>query len=163
MRPANRRRMFRLLRLIAGIALLAAVVFVWTKSVSPLRSVREQAAAIAKRQAKVTTVSQFYWDTQRDSYLTVAGTTTDHRAVYVVIRQKTGKVHVLRQSAGITRQQALAKVAASYAPKRISSIGLSRRAKKFVWDIGYRTKSGKLGYVTYDFATGEELAAIRNL
>ncbi|WP_225047200.1 DUF5590 domain-containing protein [Lacticaseibacillus kribbianus] len=152
-----------MIRLIAGLALLAAVVFVWTKSVSPLRSVRTQATAIAKAKAGVTTVSQFYWDTQRESYLTVAGTTASKKRVYVVIRQKTGKVHVVGQSAGITRQQVIAQTTASFAPKRITSIGLSRRAKKFVWDVGYRTKSGKLGYVTYDFASGDQLAAISNL
>ncbi|WP_179395442.1 DUF5590 domain-containing protein [Lacticaseibacillus absianus] len=163
MRRAARQKWRRRAWLIISLILLAGVIGVWLRSLAPMRELRRQAITIAETKADVTRVDDFYWDTQRDSYLTVAGRTKAKKRVYVLIRQKTGKVHVLAQSSGITQAQVTAQVNTQYAPRRITSIGLSRRGKKFVWDVGYRTNSGKLGYVTYDFETGKQLAAIRNL
>ncbi|WP_054723450.1 cell wall elongation regulator TseB-like domain-containing protein [Lacticaseibacillus nasuensis] len=118
---------------------------------------------IAETKAGVTQVDQFYWDRQRQSYLCVAGTTKDQTRVYVLIRQKTGKVTLLRQAAGISASTARKQAVAAFAPKKVLSVGLSRRGKNVVWDVGYESKSGKLGYVTYDFKTGDQLKAIANL
>ncbi|MCI1985482.1 MAG: DUF5590 domain-containing protein [Lactobacillus sp.] len=163
MRRAHRPTWHRTAWLVAGLVLIAIVLGIYHQGLSPLHQVRDQAISIAEKKAKVQSVSAFYWDRQRESYLTVAGTTTKKQKVYVLIRQKNGRVTVLSQRAGITRQTAISQATASYSPKKILTVGLSKRGKKFVWDVGYRTKSGKLGYVTYDFKSGDELFAVANL
>lgn len=163
MRRANRNNWHKTAWVVAGLALIVIVLGIYARALRPLHQVRTQAINIAEKQAKVTTVSHFYWDRQRESYLTVAGTTKANKPVYVVIRQTSGHVSVVDQKAGITAQQAAQKAIDTYAPKKIVSVGLSIRAKKFVWDVGYRAKSGKLGYVTYDFKSGDSVFAVFNL
>ncbi|WP_407890888.1 DUF5590 domain-containing protein [Lacticaseibacillus sp. N501-2] len=163
MRRANRRQWQKQLWVVVGLVLIAMVLGIYQKGLAPMRAVRKQAISIAEKKAAVQTVSAFYWDKQRDSYVTVAGTTKTKQKVYVLIRQKTGHMNVLRQSSGTSMQQAQAQAIQSYAPKKILSVGLSIRKQKYVWDVGYRSKSGKLGYVTYDFKTGDELFAVANL
>ena len=163
MRRAKRTNWQRHAWIIAGLALIALVLGLYARSLSPLHQVRKEAIQIATKKAKVEHVSAFYWDKQRESYLTVAGTTTKKQPVYVLIRQKTGHVTVLPQKGGITRQTAEDQAITSFSPKKILSVGLSQRGKKFVWDVGYRTKSGKLGYVTYDFKSGAQIFAVANL
>ncbi len=163
MRRANRITWQRRAWIIGGLVLIAVVLGVYAHSLAPLHQVRSEAINIAEKKAKVTNVSAFYWDKQRESYLTVAGTTKQNQRLYVLIRQHNGHVTVLNQSAGITRQTAENKAIASFAPKKIIAVGLSKRGKKFVWDVGYRAKSGKLGYVTYDFKSGAQLFAVANL
>lgn len=80
-----------------------------------------------------------------------------------MIQKKTGKVTILNQKSGITRQKAIQQVTQTSAPKKILNASLGKRGSEFVWDIGYLSKSGKLNYVTYSFRSGEQLNAIKNL
>lgn len=163
MRRAHRVNWWRRGWIIAGLVLIVVVLGIYARSLAPLHQVRTEAIRIAEKKAKVTDVSAFYWDKQRESYLTVAGTTKHNQRLYVLIRQHNGHITVLKQSAGITRQTAEDQAIKSFSPKKIISVGLSKRGKKFVWDVGYRAKSGKLGYVTYDFKNGAQLFAVSNL
>lgn len=163
MRRANRPKWHKTAWLVAGVVLLLIVIGIYVRSTSPLRTVRAEAIKIAENKASVTSVSQFYWDRQRTSYLTVAGTTKDKQKVYVLIHQQTGKITLLKQNSGLTANEAEAQAISRFSPQKIISIGLSKKKNNVVWDVGYRTKSGKLGYVTYDFQTGDQLASIRNL
>ncbi|WP_056950557.1 DUF5590 domain-containing protein [Lacticaseibacillus nasuensis] len=163
MRQARRSKWPQRLALAGGVALILVVVGIYLTALAPLHQVRKEAIHIAETKAGVTQVDQFYWDRQRQSYLCVAGTTKDQTRVYVLIRQKTGKVTLLRQAAGISASTARKQAVAAFAPKKVLSVGLSRRGKNVVWDVGYESKSGKLGYVTYDFKTGDQLKAIANL
>ena len=146
-----------------ALAILAIIIGVWVRALSPLHQVRSQAIRIAKQSGGIKTVTAFYWNKQDESYLTVAGTTAKQQRRFVVIRQKTGKVRVVAQKDGISKNTAVDQAKSAYHPKKILAVGMRYRAKKFVWDIGYETNSGKLGYVTYDFETGEQVASIRNL
>lgn len=163
MRRANRRNWQGKVWVVVGLVLIAVVLGIYQKGLAPMHAVRTQAVSIAKKKAGVQSVSAFYWDKQRDSYVTVAGTTKNNQKVYVLIRQKTGHMDVLRQANGISMQEAEAEAIKSFAPKKIISVGLSIRKQKVVWDVGYRSKSGKLGYVTYDFKNGDQLFAVANL
>ncbi|MFD1393966.1 DUF5590 domain-containing protein [Lacticaseibacillus jixianensis] len=160
---SNRNNWQNLIGPAVGLVILAIIIGAYVRALSPLHSVRSQATTIARKSAGVTTVSNFYWDKESDAYLTVQGTTNRGKRLYVLIRQKTGKVRVTPQTSGISGSAAAAQARATYAPRKILSLGMRWRAKKFVWDVGYVTKSGKLGYVTYDFKTGAQVSAIRNL
>lgn len=149
--------------LIGLAVILALMIGLFMRATAPKRDLEKQAIRIATKQAKLVTVGRTYWDRQRDSYVAVAGLTKKQEPVYVLIHQQTGKVNVLKQKQGITASEARSQAQASFKPKRILSVGLSVRQKKFVWDVGYQTNSGKLGYVTYEFATGDQVNAIYNL
>lgn len=146
-----------------GLVILAIIIGAYVRALSPLHAVRSQAIAIARKTAHVDQVSNFYWDKEDDSYLLVQGKTNKRQPVYVLIRQKTGKVRVTPQRSGISRSTAIAQAQSKFTPRKILNAGMRWRAKKFVWDVGYVTKSGKLGYVTYDFKTGAQVSAIDNL
>lgn len=160
---SNRMQWRNLVGPAVGLVILAIIIGAYVRALSPLYSVRRQAIAIARKTANVKQVSNFYWDKEDDSYLTVQGTTRQNQPVYVLIRQKTGKVRVAAQGSGISRSAAIGQAQTKFAPRKILNAGLRWRAKKFVWDVGYITKSGKLGYVTYDFKTGTQVKSIRNL
>lgn len=145
------------------IVLIIGAIGVYAKSLSPYQQLRGQAEKIATNRANLKTINGFWWYNRDKSYLTVAGNTKKNQAVYVVIQEKTGKVNILNQKSGITRQQALQQINQSASPKKILNASLGKRASEFVWDIGYLSKSGKLNYVTYSFRSGEQLNAIKNL
>lgn len=150
--------------LISGlIVLIIAVIGIFAKSLSPYQQLRSQAERIATNRADLKTVNGFWWYNRDKSYLSVAGRTQKNKSVYVVIQQKTGKVDILNQKSGITRQQAIQQATSANNPKKILNASLGKRGSEFVWDIGYLSKSGKLNYVTYSFRSGEQLNAIKNL
>ncbi|KMO45554.1 DUF5590 domain-containing protein [Lacticaseibacillus rhamnosus] len=145
------------------IVLIIAAIGIYAKSLSPYQQLRDQAEKIATNRADLKTVNDFWWYNRDKSYLTVAGQTKKNQSVYVVIQKKTGKVTILNQKSGITRQKAIQQVTQTSAPKKILNASLGKRGSEFVWDIGYLSKSGKLNYVTYSFRSGEQLNAIKNL
>ena len=145
------------------IVLIIAAIGIYAKSLSPYQQLRDQAEKIATNRADLKTVNGFWWYNRDKSYLTVAGQTKKNQSVYVAIQKKTGKVTILNQKSGITRQKAIQQVTQTSAPKKILNASLGKRGSEFVWDIGYLSKSGKLNYVTYSFRSGEQLNAIKNL
>ncbi|KRM56045.1 cell wall elongation regulator TseB-like domain-containing protein [Lacticaseibacillus sharpeae] len=149
---------------ISGVILVVifAIGFVLWSAMHPYSKVRSEAENIARTSAKTTNINGFWWDTRDKSYLTVSGE-RGGAPVYVVIAKKTGKVNVLHKNNGTTRNKILRKVWADFTPKRVLNASLRKTGKDFVWDVGFMGKNGTLGYVTYDFATGQQLKVIRDL
>lgn len=144
------------------VAVVFAIVFVLWSAMHPFAKVRSEAESIATKSAKTTKVDGFWWDTRDKSYLTVSGQ-RGGKPVYVLIAKKTGKVNVLHKDNGTTRNAILRKVWAKFTPKRVLNAALRKTGKDFVWDVGFVDKNGALGYVTYDFETGQQLKVIRDL
>ncbi len=69
---------------------------------------------------------------------------------------------MLNQKDGITPAKARAQ-AATYQPKKILSVTLGERRKQVIWDVSYLDQNGKLGYVSYNFKTGNQVQSIRNI
>lgn len=149
--------------LIAGvIVVVLSILIFFQQALHPYNKLRSQADSIAGRSAKVTKINGFWWNTRDTSYVTVGGQRSGH-AVYVVIKQKNGAVHVVRQSAGTTRNEALSQAWKQLDPQRVLNASLRYQGKKLVWDVAYKTKQGRLGYVTYSFRTGKQVELIKNI
>ncbi|KRO18210.1 cell wall elongation regulator TseB-like domain-containing protein [Lacticaseibacillus saniviri] len=162
MRRQQRPRWRKWLWILPVVLLIAGFSGWYYRAQAPRNQLRREAIQIATKQAGLTQVDQFYWFTHGASYLTVAGTTKNKRPVYVLIRQSNGKVVVLNQKDGITPAKARAQ-AATYQPKKILSVTLGERRKQVIWDVSYLDQNGKLGYVSYNFKTGNQVQSIRNI
>ncbi|KRM88115.1 DUF5590 domain-containing protein [Lacticaseibacillus thailandensis] len=149
--------------LVAGIIVVVlSVIIFFQQAMHPYNKLRSQAESIATRSAQVTHIDGFWWNTRDQSYLTVAGQ-RNHHAVYVIIKQKNGAIHVVRQNAGTTRNQALSATWKQHDPQRVISAALRYQGKRLVWDVAYKTKQGRLGYVSYSFRTGKQVELIKNI
>ncbi|WP_054749427.1 cell wall elongation regulator TseB-like domain-containing protein [Lacticaseibacillus thailandensis] len=111
----------------------------------PYNKLRSQAESIATRSAQVTHIDGFWWNTRDQSYLTVAGQ-RNHHAVYVIIKQKNGAIHVVRQNAGTTRNQALSATWKQHDPQRVISAALRYQASG--WSGTSPTRPSKAALVT---------------
>ncbi len=144
------------------VAIIAAVIFVLWSAMHPYAKIRREAESIAEKSAQTTQIDGFWWDTRDSSYLTVSGQRKS-KAVYVLIAKKTGKVTVLQKRDGTTRNAILRQVWTKYSPKRVLNASLRKQGKDIVWDVGFVDKHDRLGYLTYDFETGQQLKVIRDL
>ncbi|WP_155287185.1 cell wall elongation regulator TseB-like domain-containing protein [Lacticaseibacillus zhaodongensis] len=151
-------------RVAVGIVALVLVLIIgiFYRSMHPYNKVRADAENIATKSAQVTNINGFWWNTRDKSYLTVSGK-RKNVPVYVVIAQKTGKVNVVLQESGTTRDQILQKVWSRFSPKRVLNAGLRFDKHRLVWDVGYVDKQNQLGYVTYDYHSGQMLKVISDL
>ncbi|MFD0897228.1 cell wall elongation regulator TseB-like domain-containing protein [Loigolactobacillus binensis] len=143
--------------------LIVSALFIYHAANKPAVTAKREAVALAEKYAHVTTVDDFYWFNHKHSYLTVAGQTKQHQAVFVIVAQKGGKITVLNQSAGISRNTALKRVWRTQAPKKVYNATLGIYQKKPVWEIAFVDKNGQLGYQTLAFKTGESVKLIKNL
>ncbi|KRN33974.1 DUF5590 domain-containing protein [Lactobacillus selangorensis] len=145
---------------------IVAVVFVffsYQTAQSPAKSAQEQAVAIAKKKAGLKTKTGFYWYNRDQTYFTVAGTNQKNTPVYVLIHKKNGAINVYKQSAGISRNDALTKVWNHQNPKKVLNINFGLYKNRPVWQVAYVKKNGSLNYDTIDFKTGETTQLIQNL
>ena len=148
--------------LIALIVLIAGTGFVFYKSMHPYNALRRDAEKIAVKSAQVNDFDGFWWNTRDKSYLTLSGKRKNH-PVYVVIARKTGKVNVVLQASGSTRNSILRKVWNKYQPKRVLNAGLRLQGKRLVWDVGFIDHSGDLNYASYDYRSGNLRKLISDL
>ncbi|QEA53746.1 DUF5590 domain-containing protein [Loigolactobacillus coryniformis] len=148
-----------------GVILLIIVsaLLIYHAANKPAVTARREAVSLAEKYAHVTTVDDFYWFNRKHSYLTVAGQTKQHKAVFVIIAQKGGKITVLDQSAGISRNTALKRVWRTQAPKKVYNAALGLYHNKPVWEVSFADENGKLGYQTLAFKTGKSVKLIKNI
>ncbi|MFC6169128.1 cell wall elongation regulator TseB-like domain-containing protein [Loigolactobacillus jiayinensis] len=148
-----------------GVVLLIIVsaLLIYHAANKPAVTARREAIALAEKYGHVTTVDDFYWFNHKQSYLTVAGETKQHNAVFVIIAQKGGKITVLNQSSGISRNTALKRVWQTQAPKKVYNATLGLYHKKPVWEISFADKNGRLGYQTLDFKSGKSVKLLKNI
>ncbi|MFD1317398.1 cell wall elongation regulator TseB-like domain-containing protein [Loigolactobacillus zhaoyuanensis] len=144
------------------LVIIVSALFIYHAANKPAVTARREAVTLAKKYGHVTTVDDFYWFNRKQSYLTVAGQ-TKQQPVFVIIAQKGGKITVLNQSSGISRNTALKQVWRTQAPKKVYNATLGLYQKKPVWEIAFADKNGHLGYQTLDFKTGKSVKLIKNI
>lgn len=144
------------------IVFIAGTGFIFYKSMHPYNALRTEAEKIATKSADASDFDGFWWNTRDKSYLTLSAK-RKNKPVYVVIARKTGKVNVVLQASGSTRNSILRKVWNKYNPKRVLNAGLRLHKKRLVWDVGFIDKSGNLGYASYDYRTGNLIKVISDL
>ncbi|WP_251546368.1 cell wall elongation regulator TseB-like domain-containing protein [Limosilactobacillus caecicola] len=148
------------------ITILVLILVLWISFAianHPRSQARREAYSMAKKYAHVDHPSGFYVYNRESTYYTVAGKNQQGKQVLVVIPEKGGNIHIIKQSAGISSQQAISKVRQNERPKRILRTALGYFNSKAVWEVTYINKKGALCYDLINFKTGQFIQQIDNL
>ena len=129
----------------------------------PKAEAERQATTIAKRYANLKTRTDFYIYNRENTYYTVAGKNNKGQRILVIVPQKNGSVRVVKQSTGLTEQQALAQVKSNEHPKRVLKAVPGIFNEKVVWEVTYLNSKGNLCYDLINFKTGSYVQQINNL
>lgn len=129
----------------------------------PKNESRQQAVAMAKKYANLKKTDDFYIYNREKTYYTVAGTNKKNQSILVVIAKKGGKIRVLKQKDGITKNEALTKIWNKRNPKRVLKIAPGIFNNHAVWEVTYLNKHGNLCYELLNFKNGKDVQRIDNL
>lgn len=155
-------------RMIRDLLILIILIFLVGWSIyavgnHPKAEAERQATTIAKRYANLKTRTDFYIYNRENTYYTVAGKNNKGQRILVIVPQKNGSVRVVKQSTGLTEQQALAQVKSNEHPKRVLKAVLGIFNDKVVWEVTYLNSKGNLCYDLINFKTGSYVQQINNL
>lgn len=155
-------------RMIRDLLILIILIFLVGWSIyavgnHPKAEAERQATTIAKRYANLKTRTDFYIYNRKNTYYTVAGKNNKGQRILVIVPQKNGSVRVVKQSTGLTEQQALAQVKSNEHPKRVLKAVPGIFNDKVVWEVTYLNSKGNLCYDLINFKTGSYVQQINNL
>lgn len=155
-------------RMIRDLLILIILIFLVGWSIyavgnHPKAEAERQATTIAKRYANLKTRTDFYIYNRENTYYTVAGKNNKGQRILVIVPQKNGSVRVVKQSTGLTEQQALAQVKSNEHPKRVLKAVPGIFNDKVVWEVTYLNSKGNLCYDLINFKTGSYMQQINNL
>lgn len=155
-------------RMIRDLLILIILIFLVGWSIyavgnHPKAEAERQATTIAKRYANLKTRTDFYIYNRENTYYTVAGKNNKGQRILVIVPQKNGSVRVVKQSTGLTEQQALAQVKSNEHPKRVLKAVPGIFNDKVVWEVTYLNSKGNLCYELINFKTGSYVQQINNL
>lgn len=155
-------------RMIRDLLILIILIFLVGWSIyavgnHPKAEAERQATTIAKRYANLKTRTDFYIYNRENTYYTVAGKNNNGQRILVIVPQKNGSVRVVKQSTGLTEQQALAQVKSNEHPKRVLKAVPGIFNDKVVWEVTYLNSKGNLCYDLINFKTGSYVQQINNL
>ena len=155
-------------RMIRDLLILIILIFLVGWSIyavgnHPKAEAERQATTIAKRYANLKTRTDFYIYNRENTYYTVAGKNNKGQRILVIVPQKNGSVRVVKQSTGLTEQQALAQVKSNEHPKRVLKAVPGLFNDKVVWEVTYLNSKGNLCYDLINFKTGSYVQQINNL
>lgn len=147
------------LLLVVGLAML----MIYRQARLPDTTAEKKAISIAEKYVKLKKPDAFYTYHRQNTYYTVSGQNQEGRGIYVLINKKGNHATVYRQSAGMTKNQALEKTWSTKNPKKVLNINFGLFKKKPVWEVVYRSNKGRLCYLTLDFKTGNTVQLIENI
>ncbi len=155
-------------RMIRDLLILIILIFLVGWSIyavgnHPKAEAERQATTIAKRYANLKTRTDFYIYNRENTYYTVAGKNNKGQRILIIVPQKNGSVRVVKQSTGLTEQQALAQVKSNEHPKRVLKAVPGIFNDKVVWEVTYLNSKGNLCYDLINFKTGSYVQQINNL
>ncbi len=155
-------------RMIRDLLILIILIFLVGWSIyavgnHPKAEAERQATTIAKRYANLKTRTDFYIYNRENTYYTVAGKNNKGQRILVIVPQKNGSVRVVKQSTGLTEQQALVQVKSNEHPKRVLKAVPGIFNDKVVWEVTYLNSKGNLCYDLINFKTGSYVQQINNL
>ena len=155
-------------RMIRDLLILIILIFLVGWSIyavgnHPKAEAERQATSIAKRYANLKTRTGFYIYNRENTYYTVAGKNNKGQKILVIVPQKNGSVRIVKQSTGLTEQQALAQVKSNEHPKKVLKAVPGIFNDKVVWEVTYLNQKGNLCYDLINFKTGSFVQQINNL
>ena len=129
----------------------------------PKTRAQRQAVSLAKKYADLRSFDHFYVYNRDHTYYTVSGQNRQHQPILVIVPQTGGKLRVVKQASGLTSQQAVAKVRADRAVKRVLKVAPGIFNDRVVWEVTYKNAQGALCYDLLSFKTGHYVQRINNL
>ncbi|MGX7419254.1 cell wall elongation regulator TseB-like domain-containing protein [Carnobacterium gallinarum] len=129
----------------------------------PMAKAEKEATEIAKQEADLKEVDQFYWYNGVETYFTITGTNQKDEKIIVIIAKKGGKTQVIKQSDTISESDARKLTREAKNPKRIleTRIGLEKDIP--IWEVVYKEENGRLGYHILKLKDGEYIRDISNI
>lgn len=145
------------------IILVSTVLFIYFNAVNPIQLSEEKAIKIAKAEAPITVVDDFYQYNGTESFYVVQGKNNKGASIIVWISEEDGKTIYKNASDGITRQQAVNKAMEEIGSNEIIYVKLGMENGIPLWEIHSRSNDNQLNYHSLSFQTGEWLKKIENL
>lgn len=164
-RKQNRVNGLKVLRRVL-LLILAIILILWISFAianHPRREQQREAVTMARKYAHVDHVNGFYVYNREKTYYTVTGKNRHNQQVLVMIPQKGGNITVLKQSHGISNQQARQTVMSQEKPRKILRSAPGWFNDKVVWEVTYVNRQGALCYDLINFKTGKFVQRIDNL
>lgn len=152
--------------LILGIIIIATItagVIVYSNAVEPMKTAEEKAVKIAKEETRLEEVDEFSIYNGEESFYVLQGKNDKGLEIIVWIPEKGGKVTVKKASDGISRKEAINKVAKEIGSDELISVKLGMENGIPLWEVHSRTQDKKLNYYSLVFESGELLKRIENL
>lgn len=129
----------------------------------PRNESRSQAISLAKKYAHLKYPDDFYIYNREHTYYTITGKNQKNQSILVLIAQKGGKIRILKQKNGITKNEALTQIWAKRNPKKVLKIAPGIFNNRPVWEISYLNQKGNLCYELLSFKNGKDIQKIENL
>lgn len=148
------------------ITILILILVVWSSVAianHPKSAAQRQATQIARRYGHLTSTSNFYIFNREKTYYTVAGKTANGQQTLVIVPQNGGDVRVVKQSRGITDQDAINKVKNDKHPKKVMKAAPGLFNGRIVWEVTYVNNHGSMCYDLISFKNGKYVQQINNL
>lgn len=148
------------------IAILLILLIIWSVfavSNQPRNAARRQTVSLAERYAHLRSPGKFYIYNRESTYYAITGKNQQNQPIIVIVPQKGGKMVILKQSNGITEDQARQMTINNRAPREILKVAPGIFNDKAVWEVTYRNKKGNLCYDLINFKNGKYVQNINNL
>lgn len=149
--------------IVVMIAVIAFSISVYQTASNPLHKAEDEAFAVAKSNAGLTKVEDFYWYNGTATYFTVTGANQDGEAIIVIVAQDGGATKVFNQANIITEAEAVQLTKQAVEPKEILEARIGIENGSAIWEVAYKQKNGRLGYYVLSLETGEWIKGIENI
>lgn len=147
----------------AIVVIVVGAFILYSRAKSPMVTAEKEAVTIAKKYANLDKESEFYRYNRDATYFTVAGTTKANKKIYVIVAQKGGKVKVLTQANGKSKNDILTYIWDKKNPSKILNIGLGIYNDVPAWEVSYLNKKKELSYETIQFSDGKVMKSVENI
>lgn len=145
------------------LTIIVTVLIIFIRSNQPMVQARKEAVAIAKANADLTSVDDFYWYNRTSTYFTVTGKNSNDQEIVVFVPQKGNKITVMAQSEGITEAQAVKKIETAHPDLTVKKVELGMYQKEAVWEITTKASDGTLSYYLIAFSDGSHVKTLKNI
>ncbi|USK37698.1 DUF5590 domain-containing protein [Cytobacillus firmus] len=155
-------------KILWGIIILLAISigagsFIYLNSMKPVRAAESKAVELAKQETDLAEAENFNLYHGNETFYVIEGKDQDGTSIYVWVPEKKGKIVSLKQSDGISKNEAINRLKQEKNYAEIMSVRLGMEKNIPLWEIHYRSGSNLINYYYIDFKTGEWLKKIENL
>jgi len=143
--------------------LIASSYTIFYRAQKPMMQAQNEAIVIAKKEANIQEVEDFYWYNGSETYFTVAGTDNKNEELYVIIKKNGGHTTILNTQQVVTESEAKSITQADKAPKVILEARLGIENDEPVWEVTYKNDNETIGYYLISALTGKWVRDIENI